>query len=77
MLALNDDQLQTVMLAATGLSPEKRSLLLERMRSATVMRAPFYRCRFRGGDKVGIDGLDSVRGVIGLGEFLRLPLDGV
>jgi hypothetical protein len=31
MLALTDYQLATVMAAATGLSPEKRSVLLERV----------------------------------------------
>jgi hypothetical protein len=46
MLALNDDQLQTVMLAARGLSPEKRSLLLERI----AARLQLYGLRFTDAD---------------------------
>jgi hypothetical protein len=38
MIALSDKQLQTIMTAASPLSPEKRSLLLERIGAHLLLR---------------------------------------
>jgi hypothetical protein len=42
MLALSDSQLQVVMSAAGGLSPEKRSLFLERVAARLQLDGPRF-----------------------------------
>jgi hypothetical protein len=41
MLALSDDQLATVMIAAADLSPEKRAVFLERVAARLHLRGSF------------------------------------
>jgi hypothetical protein len=41
MLALTDEQLKVVMIAASGLPPEKRSVFLERVAARLQLRGSF------------------------------------
>jgi hypothetical protein len=41
MISLSDRQLQTVMTAPAGMTPEKRSMFLERVGAMLVMRGSF------------------------------------
>jgi hypothetical protein len=70
MIALTDYQLATVMAAATGLSPEKRSLLLERV--AAHLQLHGRRAGRRFGDTDVEIAVRAARGAARAGAISRL-----
>jgi hypothetical protein len=57
VLALTDSQLQIVMTAASGLSPEKRTLFLERVAARLSLRGRFTERDFGEAVRLALQGL--------------------